>query len=358
MKTFSGQFYPTYFAFPREATLLLAHQLLSIGYHTEQGEPIRLDWKIKEVKGEYLMGENCSQFIHIPTQAECRIKEKEAYEYWNEIVKEHDSPWHRKKRTGNLRRTAGLLAALIGVGLLFYFFLVPFIAEQMATVVSKKTERQLGDGIYDSMKSTQVEDTAASNRINDFFAAMKVETDYVIRIAVVKDETVNAFALPGGRLVVYTGLLESMESYPELAALLGHEFTHVERQHATRTIFRSMGANLFVGLLFGKGSSLANLVVGQANQLRTLSYSRKLEKEADLEGLRLLKERKIDPAGFDQLFKHLKEASPATAVPEMISSHPDTDNRMQYIRAAAKGQTVKEDLVLQRIFAQLKKPNL
>lgn len=358
MKTFNGQFYPTYFAFPREATLLIADQLVSVGYHTEQGEPVRLDWKIKEVKGDFLPGEHCSQFIHVPSQAECRIKGQEAADYWKEIIKEYQSPWYLKKRTGNLRRTAGLLAALLAIGLLIYFFLVPFIAEQMATVVSKKTERQLGDGIYDSMQSTQVEDTAASKIVNEFFAALQVETDYAIRIAVVKDEMVNAFALPGGRIVVYTGLLESMESYPELVALLGHEFTHVEKQHATRTIFRSMGADLFVGLLFGKGSALANLVIGQANQLRTLSYSRKLEKEADLEGLRLLKERNIDPAGFDALFRHLKEATPAAKVPEMISSHPDTDRRMQYIRVAAKGQTVKEDPLLQRIFEKLKKPHL
>jgi predicted Zn-dependent protease len=171
---------------------------------------------------------------------------------------------------------------------------------------------------------------------------------------VVKDETVNAFALPGGQLVVYTGLLENMETYPELAALLSHEFVHVEKRHATRSIFRSMGSDLFIALLFGKSSGLATLVIGQANQLRTLSYSRSLEKEADLEGYRLMRERGIDPAGYDQLFKHLKDSSPSTEIPEMISSHPDTDNRMQYIREESRGQLVKEDLRLRSIFAQLK----
>ena len=175
MKTFNGQFYPTYFAFPREATLLIADQLVSVGYHTEQGEPVRLDWKIKEVKGDFLPGEHCSQFIHVPSQAECRIKGQEAADYWKEIIKEYQSPWYLKKRTGNLRRTAGLLAALLAIGLLIYFFLVPFIAEQMATVVSKKTERQLGDGIYDSMQSTQVEDTAASKIVNGEIANQSID---------------------------------------------------------------------------------------------------------------------------------------------------------------------------------------
>jgi predicted Zn-dependent protease len=354
MKTFSGQFYPSYFSPPLEATLLLSDRTLSIGFHNQDGNPARHDWSIKEVEGDFLFAEQRSRFIQFNTQAEFRVAGREAFEYWEEIKAEANKSWFRKKRTGNLRRTAALLSALLLGGALLYFFMVPWLAEQMATVVSKKTERQLGDSVFEAMKSTQTEDTMATRVLNDFFNALAIETDYSIRITVVKDEMVNAFALPGGQLVVYTGLLENMESYPELAALLSHEFIHVEKRHATRSIFRSMGSDLFVTLLFGKSSGLATLVIGQANQLRTLSYSRSLEKEADLEGYRLLKEREIDPAGYDQLFMHLKDSSLGTTIPEMISSHPDTDNRMQYIREAARGQVVKEDPQLRSIFAQLK----
>jgi len=302
------------------------------------------------VQGDFLFAEQRSRFVHLKTQAEFRVTGREAFEYWEEIKAESARSWFRKKKTGNLRRTVTLLSAMLLAGSLLYFFMVPWLAEQMATVVSKKTERQLGDSVFEAMQSTQTEDTMATRVLNDFFNALSIETDYSIRITVVKDETVNAFALPGGQLVVYTGLLENMETYPELAALLSHEFVHVEKRHATRSIFRSMGSDLFIALLFG----LATLVIGQANQLRTLSYSRSLEKEADLEGYRLMRERGIDPAGYDQLFKHLKDSSPSTEIPEMISSHPDTDNRMQYIREESRGQLVKEDLRLRSIFAQLK----
>ena len=354
MKTFSGQFYPSYFSPPREATLLLSDRTLSIGFHDQDGNPARQDWPIKEVQGDFLFAEQRSRFIQINTQAEFRVAGREAFEYWEEIKAESNKSWFRKKRTGNLRRTAALLSVLLVAGALLYFFMVPWLAEQVATVVSKKTERQLGDTVFEAMKSAQTEDTMATRVLNEFFTALAIETDYSIRITVVKDEMVNAFALPGGQLVVYTGLLENMETYPELAALLSHEFIHVEKRHATRSIFRSMGSDLFVTLLFGKSSGLATLVIGQANQLRTLSYSRSLEKEADLEGYKLLRERGIDPGGYDRLFKHLKDSSPGTEIPEMISSHPDTDNRMQYIREAARGQVVKEDPRLGSIFAQLK----
>ena len=82
MKTYSGQFYPTYFAFPREATLLLTDQLISIGYHDEGGNPIRLDWKIKDVQADFLFNEQCTRFMHGTSQAEFRVKNKEAFENW------------------------------------------------------------------------------------------------------------------------------------------------------------------------------------------------------------------------------------------------------------------------------------
>lgn len=355
MKTYTGQFYPSFFAPPTEATVLLSDTSLSIGYRTQADLPQRIDWKIKALEGSYLAAEQASRFVEPVSKAELRVPGREAFEYWEELVNEAHKSWFQKKKTGNLRRTFAILGSIVVAGLLTYFLLLPWLAEQLAEVVSRKTERQLGDSVYESMALTQSEDTVKSRLLNEFFRALQVDTKYPIRIAVVDDETVNAFALPGGRIVVYTGLLESMESYPELAALLSHEFTHVEKRHATRSIFRRLGSDVFIGVLFGNMSSVAGVLAGQANEIRSLSYSRSLEKEADLEGLAILTSRNIDPKGFDELFKHLEEAAPAGhEIPEMISSHPDTQNRRAYIREAAKGATVSADPDLNSIFEKLK----
>jgi len=141
MKTFSGQFYPSYFSSPSEATLLVSDKTLSIGFHDQEGVPGRQDWSIKEVQGDFLFAEQRSRFIQINTHAEFRVAGREAFEYWEEIKAESAKSWFRKKRTGNLRRTAALLSALLVAGSLLYFFMVPWLAEQMAAVVSKKTER-------------------------------------------------------------------------------------------------------------------------------------------------------------------------------------------------------------------------
>jgi Zn-dependent protease with chaperone function len=355
MKTYSGQFYPSFFAPPIEATAMLSDQLLSIGYLYPQKGPFRLDWKVDAIEGSYLPADQCSRFVDPISKAELRISGREAFEYWEELFNESQKSWFARKKTGNLKRTLGIIGSLLLTAVLVYFLVIPWLAEEMADVVSRKTERQLGDSAYESMALTQAEDTMASRLVNEFFAALKVETKYAIRISVVEDETVNAFALPGGRIVVYTGLLESMGSYPELAALLSHEFVHVEQRHATRSMFRQLGTSAFVGVLFGNTGTIAGAIAGQANQLRTLSYSRSLEKEADLKGVEIIKSRRLDINGFDSLFKHLEEATPKGAdLPEMISSHPEIQNRIAYIREAAKGATKVEHPLLNSIFEKLK----
>jgi predicted Zn-dependent protease len=200
---------------------------------------------------------------------------------------------------------------------------------------------------------TAQEDKDATVVLNEFFKELKVTTEYNIRITVVNSEIVNAFALPGGNIVVYSALLKQIRTYPELAALLSHEFTHVNNKHPTKSIFRQLGSRVFLSLLFGKFGSVTSVMIDQADRFKTLKYSSRLEKEADIEGLALLKERKIDPEGFAALFKHLKNAAPESVSPEFLNSHPDIDKRVEYIREASKNAMVEENKQLKTIFEKL-----
>ena len=183
---------------------------------------------------------------------------------------------------------------------------------------------------------------------------MDISTPYQIRITVVKDEVVNAFALPGGRIVVYDALLKQLNTYPELAALLSHEFIHVNNKHATRSIFRRLGSKVFLGLLFGRFGSVTAVLVDHADNIKSLSYSRKLEKEADMEGLDILVQRKIDPAGFVDLFNRLEKAVPSGKQPEILASHPNISRRIEYIRETSTQAVIEEDQRLKAIFEKIK----
>jgi predicted Zn-dependent protease len=153
---------------------------------------------------------------------------------------------------------------------------------------------------------------------------------FELRFRVVDDSAVNAFALPGGFVVVNRGLLEAAQSGEEIAGVLGHEIQHALRRHGTRRILREMGGSLALGLLFG-GSDLQDYAqVG--SRLTGLKYDRAEEAEADREGVALLVRASIDPSGLAHFFERLNKDG--LNPPELLSTHPDPGNRAAEIRAA------------------------
>jgi predicted Zn-dependent protease len=122
-----------------------------------------------------------------------------------------------------------------------------------------------------------------------------------------------------------------MNSPEQLAALLAHEYSHVELKHATRNLFRTLSGYLFLSIVFGDMSGVGGILIENAHQLRNLSYSRALETEADNSGLKVLKENKLNPKGMIDLFELLKKESDGAQVNELISTHPDLDNRIQNV---------------------------
>ncbi|MBI3138789.1 MAG: M48 family metallopeptidase [Sphingobacteriales bacterium] len=353
MKSYFGSFQPASGMEPVEASVLVFDSNMSIGYRSGEGLNSTLNWRLKDVSATFEVSREQTRIRHQPSGRELLIPGKDAAAFIHEMQEELQKSWHRKKGFRYKLRSLFLLLIVAAILLLLYLLFVPWMSEKMAGTVSTETERQLGDAVYDGMGLAALEDKEASYKLNQFFAAMEVESGYRIRISVVKDEVVNAFALPGGRIVVYTALLKQVQSYPELAALLSHEFTHVNNRHATRSIFRRLGSKVFISLLFGRFGSVAAVLADHADDLKSLTYSRKLEKEADLEGLGILLHRKIDPAGYEDLFRHLKNSAGDSILPEFLGSHPDIDKRTAYIKELSKQAKVEPREDLKAIFEQL-----
>lgn len=252
------------------------------------------------------------------------------------------------------------ILVMVGIGLAIlaglYFFVVPWAAERFATVVPKETEVEIGDNLFKSTIAEYTVNDSATKLINAFFRQVNRPQDYDIRITVVKNAQVNAFAMPGGNIVVFDGILKKMDAYPQLAALLGHEFSHVQHRHTTRSIFRSLGNYLFIAAIFGDVNGVAGMIGEHANSLKDLGYSRSLEHEADEEGFKLLVQNNIDPKGMLQLFEKLEEETKGQEVPEFLSSHPVTQSRKDFAQdEIGKGDyTVKENTTMKTLFEQLK----
>lgn len=335
------------------ASLLLFDTHISIGWQDEQGVHHAGKWPLKLIDARIERGSS-SLLRHTVTGEELRVDGKDAAVLISAFQEEAAKPWYSRKNAGEKKRILLYVTGLLSFLVALYFLMVPWLAEKASSWVKPETEREIGDAVYSAMLAGAVEDTAASVVLNDFFAAMAVPGNYRIRIAVIKEETVNAFALPGGRIVVYSGLLKQVGSYPELAALLSHEFVHVNNRHATKSIFRKMGSGIFVSLIFGRMGTVTNILAGHADELKSLTYSRKLETEADTAGLQLLLDRKIDPGGFVRLFEHLQASVPASGAPEFLNSHPDTEKRIMLIKQLSKKSETAPRADLNTIFNQLK----
>ncbi len=353
MKSYFGVFHQASDP-PADCTVLVFDKNMSIGYTNPESVNTTINWLIRDVECQYELSSQTSRFRNNRMPGELHVHGKDASDHYLWLLAEQKKPWYQKSSGKEWIRNGLLLIGILSFLFLLYLLIVPWLSEKMASKVSARTEQRLGDAVYDAMGMHASEDTAASKLVNEFFQSMDIPTVYDIRIAVVNEQVVNAFALPGGRIVLYKPLLQKMDSYPELAALLCHEFMHVNNKHATKRIFRSLGSRVFLGLLFGKFGAVSSVLVRQADHIKSLTYSRSLEKEADVEGLRILLQRKIDPGGFTRLFRHLEESAEGMQMPEFLASHPDLEKRILYIRAASAGAVMEENKVLQSIYEQLK----
>lgn len=355
MKSYFGSYKISAGAEPVESTVLVFDKNLNIGFRNTDGSNVMINWLLKDVETSFDFASQQTKLKNTRLPGgELFIQGNAAANFIKEMQAERQKPWHTKSSGKEWIRNSLLFLGILGALFLLYLLIVPWLSQKLASRVSIKTESQLGNAVYDAMGLREQEDTAKSFLLNRFFEQMDVPTAYNINISVVNDNVVNAFALPGGRIVVYTALLKEITSYPELAALLSHEFTHVNNKHSTKSIFRRLGSKVFLGLLFGRFGTVTSIVVDHADNLKSLKYSRSLEKEADMDGLAILAKRGIDPNGFVNLFHHLQEAGPSNNLPEFLGSHPDVEKRIAYVKDASVGIEVKDDAQLKAIFEKLK----
>jgi predicted Zn-dependent protease len=181
-------------------------------------------------------------------------------------------------------------------------------------------------------------------RINEIFSKLvknssrHKEVDY--SLAVVKDETVNAFALPAGYIFVHTGLLSYAQSDGELAGVLAHEIAHVDRRHSMKTISRSIGMSVFLELILNKSSKKRKEDISKvgvvAINLAQLGYSREAEYEADAYGVKFMQTAGYPKEEILNFWRRMEDQSgggESLAILRLFSTHPPTSERIKRIEA-------------------------
>jgi Zn-dependent protease with chaperone function len=161
--------------------------------------------------------------------------------------------------------------------------------------------------------------------------------NYPYSMRVVHDDTINAFALPGGPMFVHTGLIKAADNEAQLAGVLAHEISHVALRHGTNQVSRANLIQLpalLAGALAGSGGGmlgqLAQLGIGLGANSLLLKYSRSAERDADLLGARIMSRAGYNPMEMARFFEKL-EAEGGQRIPQFLSSHPNPGNRVKAV---------------------------
>jgi beta-barrel assembly-enhancing protease len=234
-------------------------------------------------------------------------------------------------------RTRAWSHAMVWVG-----FVVPLLLIVALVLYSKQiagwaagqmpiaTERQLGEKLWALQKPGLgiVQRPLVNKMLDEIGAKLTQGSAYKYEFHLVDNKTINAFAMPGGFVVVHSGLIERASSAEEVAGVLAHEVQHVEKRHSLKAMAHSLGLGIAISLLFGDVSGGA--VVGAAQEVSRLSFSRESETEADLEGMKMLARAGIDPAGLKTFFRKMSDDN-KLALPAILSSHPASEDRFALI---------------------------
>jgi beta-barrel assembly-enhancing protease len=236
------------------------------------------------------------------------------------------------------RRMKIVVLFFVGAGLVLWLGMIA-TGTMVRAIVAKippEKEREFGSALLDEFKGelTFLDDT---NQVAELTAMAQpllraLPATQQWQFYLINEPSPNAFALPGGHIVVTTGLLRLVERPEELLGVVSHEVAHVTCKHGFRQAIASAGPFLvFQVFLSGQGGALGAVAGGSAI-LVSQSFSQEYEKEADDVGWDYLVKANIDPRGMIEMFRKLKdvEASESTSelIPKAFNSHPDMDKRI------------------------------
>ncbi len=226
-----------------------------------------------------------------------------------------------------------------------YFFGLPAAAERIAARVPMETERSLGsqsliwldqNGWF---KPTTL-DSDTRRTITDGFDRLRSDLPlrlyYRLEYRSGKGLGPNAFALPGGIIVITDEMVKAAETTEEVLAVLAHEIGHVELRHTMRSVLQSSVVAVAVAAVTSDAASLSVAIAALPTMVARTKYSREFEAAADKYAFGLLKRKGYSPLAFASLMEKLAKKEGYTGPLAYVSTHPVTAERVRRARAAAK----------------------
>lgn len=249
------------------------------------------------------------------------------------------------EKRGRVRETR-LVIGLAAVGLsvtAFVFWGVPVFAGPLARATPIQMEKDMGRSFDAQMGAMfhRCEGEPGQGVLDELGTRLSMQSDtpFDVRVRAVQAPFVNAFALPGGSVLVTDDLIREAETPDELAAVVAHEVAHIEKRHVMQAVWRSLGVGLLLDAVVGGGTGAGQQAVLLAGQATDLRYGRDAELEADQRGQALLVGAGMSSQGMAPFFERMHgegEDKRLAAAAEFVSTHPDSGRRAQRARDGAR----------------------
>ncbi|MGH6619624.1 MAG: M48 family metallopeptidase [Alphaproteobacteria bacterium] len=215
----------------------------------------------------------------------------------------------------------------------------PVTGRQQMILMSDSQATEMGLTAYKQiLKESKISPDKEMNervrRVGQRIAAVSGRPDLPWEFNVIQDDTPNAFALPGGKVGVHTGLFKVAQNDDQLATVMAHEVGHAIARHSAERVSQQMALELgLAGLgMAGSGAQLAQLAGSAATLGVVLPFSRKQEAEADHIGVIMMAKAGYDPRAAVTLWQNFGKLGGERA-PEFLSTHPAPASRIQEIQA-------------------------
>lgn len=264
----------------------------------------------------------------------------------------HKCPNLTRRDSGAVRWPTWVAAGILAVASLagIFVYLLPAAASAIVRLVPPAMERNIGHAARDQLFQLfgRLQDGPAQVECTDTRAlailqkradelATLMETPFPVRISVVRMRVTNALALPGGQVVILSGLIDKAESGGEVIGVLAHEIAHVARRDPLQVSIKQTGAALLVSLVVGDvfgGAALGGLA---ANLIET-GYSRDAEAAADFIAVTALNQLGLTALPLADFVQRIETETPlAGMIPSFLNTHPSGESRARDIRGLSQG---------------------
>jgi predicted Zn-dependent protease len=216
--------------------------------------------------------------------------------------------------------------------------------------VTDKTEAKLGELFWEMYKKSEKENknstvvSSIEKIVAKICATNKIDRD-LISVHILEKDDINAFALPNGHLIIYSGLIINSDNQEELSGVICHEMAHIQLNHVMKKLVKEFGLSVLISMTTGNSGS--EIVKETAKMFSSSAFDRSLEKEADLKAVEYLVNAKINPKPFANFFYKLADKkNETTKYWTWISTHPDAKERAEYLIEYCRDKNIKYETIL------------